>query len=142
MAAVGRWADDVADFRPDRILVLSTIWDLADRQLAEWDRPRSPGDPDFDDALVARYVQAIDALSATGASVGLMTAPCTNPTDGDLPFGTPATQSAFAPERTQHYNDVLLPRIRTERPEVVDIVDLFALVCPGGEYTTELGGVA
>ena len=35
-------------FKPDVIFVMSSVWDLGDRQLDTWDDFKSPGDPEFD----------------------------------------------------------------------------------------------
>ena len=139
-AAADRWRRDVADFRPDVVLVLTTIWDLSDRKLPGWPDMAQPGDRRFDDAMVDRFVGVVDELSSGGAQVVWLTTPCADVTDGDLPFGTPKTRSAFEPARTEHLNGEILPRVAAARPGQVRIEDLYGLACPDGQFTRELGG--
>ena len=134
---VDRWSREIADYRPEVVIVLSTIWDLADRKLPEWKRFRHPGDPVFDDALLARYRELIGQANAAGARVVWMTAPCTDPDNGGLPFGAPKARAAFDPARTAHLNRSVLPQLGSE----VRVVDLFSLVCPGGRFTETVGPV-
>jgi hypothetical protein len=136
IAGVARWPQDVRDFRPDVVVVLSTIWDLADRKLPSWSSFRRPGEATFDAALLARYRAAIGDLSATGARVVWMTAPCTDPDNGGLPFGVPRSKGAFDPTRSAHLNHDLLPQLG------VRVVDLDGLVCPGGRFTQHVGPVS
>jgi peptidoglycan/LPS O-acetylase OafA/YrhL len=138
VAAVRSWPRDIVDFRPDVVVVLSTIWDLADRKLVDWDRFRRPGDPVFDEALLARYRDLVATAEAVGARVVWLTAPCTDPDDGGLPFGAPRARGAFEPRRTTHLNRVLLPRLAGP---TVSVVDLFGLVCPGGRYRSQIGPI-
>lgn len=136
--AVRTWPRDIADFRPDVVVVLSTIWDLADRKLEGWDRFRRPGDRVFDEALLARYRDLVATATGVGARVVWLTAPCTDPDDGGLPFGAPRSRGAFEPRRTAHLNGVLLPQLVAPN---VEVVDLFGLVCPAGRYTSQVGPI-
>lgn len=141
LEALARLPRDVADFRPDVVVVLSTIWDLADRELPTWGRLRSPGDELFDAAMANRYDNTVTQLSATGAHVVWLNVPCTDPDAGGLPFGVPRSKSAFDPRRTAHVNATVLPELAAAHPDTVRVVDLFSIVCPGGKFTSILGGV-
>ena len=131
----------LAEFRPTTVIVLSTIWDLADRRLDGWPRVERPGDPAFDAYLLDRYGAFVDGAHAVGATVVWMTVPCADPTHGGLPFGTPRTRTAFDPARRRHVNDVLLPQLVASRPGAVRLADLDGTVCPGGRFKDQVGPV-
>ncbi len=78
-------AEQVADFDPDVVVVLSTIYDLQQRRLDGWDDMRVPGDPGFDEYLANEYANVYDVLSSGGARVVWMTNPCARTTIGPWP---------------------------------------------------------
>lgn len=131
----------LAEFRPTAVIVLSTIWDLADRRLDGWPRPEHPGDPQFDAYLLDRYGAFVDGAHAAGATVVWLTVPCADPTHGGLPFGTPRTRTAFEASRRRHVNEVLLPQLVASRPGAVRLADLDGAVCPGGRFREQVGPV-
>lgn len=129
----------LAEFRPTTVIVLSTIWDLADRRLDGWSRVEHPGDPQFDAYLLDRYGAFVDGAHASGATVVWLTVPCADPTHGGLPFGTPRTRTAFEASRRRHVNEVLLPQLVASRPGAVRLADLDGAVCPGGRFREQVG---
>ena len=60
------------------MIVLSSLADIQDRRLPGSSALSEIGDPAFDAFLVEQYENAVDVLSATGATVIWMTAPCTD----------------------------------------------------------------
>lgn len=131
-----RWTAQLEDFDPDLVVVLTGVWDLIDRRLPDSESATSVGDPAFDDYLTGEYIEAFDLLSSRGAEVVWLTAPCVGPI---LP-GPLADNAALRPERTAYLNGTILPRLTEARPEV-EVIDLFAKVCPDGQFTNELGGI-
>ena len=122
-----RWEVQLAEFDPDVVVVLSGQWDWVDRKLPEWDRWRSYGDEVFDRHVVAEYLAVADALTATGARVVWLTNPCYE-LEG---FG----------DDPRYANATYLPPVVEAFPEQVAVYDLFADLCPGGDYTEALGGL-
>jgi hypothetical protein len=76
-------------------------------------------------------------LSSGGARVVWLNAPCY--ADRILP-GPLSETNALRPERTQWFDDEVLPRFERAEPEVT-LVDLADFVCPDGVFTQELGGL-
>jgi hypothetical protein len=131
-----RWRAQLEDFDPDVVVMLTGVWDLTDRKLPGSDEASHIGQPAYDQYLLDEYVAAVDLLASEGAEVVWLTAPCVGPI---LP-GPLADNAALDPERTNYLNATILPQVAAARPEV-EVVDLFGHVCPGGEYTNELGGI-
>lgn len=129
---------EVEQIDPDIIVVLAGGGDLSNRRMPDWPDFLNPGDAVFDDWLVAEMIAVTDRLSAHGAHVAWLNWPCT---DGAPRRSRWVGTQVFDLERANHLNQVLLPRVRAARPDTVSIIDLFSLVCPGGEFTHELAGL-
>jgi len=130
------WELDIDRFRPDVVLILFGIWDLAEREVPHTGRVSAPGDPVFDDWLLSEYQLAIDIASSRGARVVWLTSPCIGPAmDQHSSLGA---AGALDPSRLEHLNRVLLPRLVASRPHQVELFDLFATVCPDGTYVASL----
>ena len=69
------WADLVASWRPDVVVVSFGPWDVADRRINGDPTWRSPGDPVYDRWMVAEMGQAVETLTAQGARVVWLTQP-------------------------------------------------------------------
>ena len=131
-----RFGDAVKRFRPDVVIVLSSIFDLQDRKLAGWPRFLGPGTKQFDDYLEKEYVDAYDTLSTSGARVVWMKNPCVHYTLG-LVGGI---NGSFDNTRIQYVNTAILGRLAKARP-AVRFFDLNQVLCPGGKFVKSLGGV-
>ncbi len=121
-------------FKPDVVVAVTAGWDLLDRQLAGWAEPRAIGDAAFDRWLIQQYVEAYQVFSSTGARVVWLTTPCLRD-----PFGT--TQGPWDPKRQRRMNESILPALLTERGDGLTLLDLDAVVCPGGQFTRSLHGI-
>lgn len=141
--AAGRWSQQISDFRPDVVLVLSTIWDLADRKLPSWRSTQRPGDQQFDSYAIDTYGSFADMVTKAdpSARIAWLNVPCVDATHGGLPFGTPKTRTAFEAGRRNHVNTVVLPAVASTRP-AMRVVDFAGEVCPGGKFSERLGDVA
>lgn len=106
---------------PDLVVWLST-WDLADR-LVDGEVVRA-GTPEGDSALLGSMEEARKRLTAGGARVVLLTVAPNAPSDT-----APADDDSDGEK--SHYA-ALLRRFAAAHPRTVSVVDLAALVCPGG----------
>ena len=122
------WRQQVAEFRPEVVVVLSTVWDIVERQWQPGAEFVAPGDPAFDDRFVDEYTQAVDLLSAGGARVVVVEPIC--------------TANTAHSERLRLVRQQLLPRLKWARPTQVRLVDITHRICPEGAFTTGLGGIA
>jgi peptidoglycan/LPS O-acetylase OafA/YrhL len=120
-----RW--DVESFRPDVVVVLSTIWEIVPRSLPRWDGARRIGDPAYDRWLTSEYVAATSYFSSHGAKVAWLTAPCTESNDAEGAIGRLNQMISTLP------GAVAAGRLR--------VIDLFAHVCPAGRFVQRLGNV-
>jgi hypothetical protein len=132
------WVSQVQQFKPDLVIVLSSIWDNQQRQLSTWPRMLVPGDPAFDDYLVQAYTAAYDIFAAHGAKVLWMKSPCAHPGLGPWPHDSRGNPEGT--NRIRHVNDVVLPRVARARP-ALRFFDLFSVVCPDGRFEKDVGGV-
>lgn len=130
-AAPATWAAALADARPDVVLMVSGIWEVADRLLpgdSEW---RHVGDPTFDHYLVSEWLAAIDYISSQGATVVMTTYPHfqAGRDQGftDLPESDPA--------RVDRLNQ-LIHQVAALRPGIAGVVDFQGWLAaqPGGEF--------
>jgi hypothetical protein len=125
-----RWPQEVQSFDPDVVLVLYTFWEMVSRKPPGVADFVSPGDPAYDAWQMSEYVTAVDTLSARGAKVVWLTAPCRQ---GDLP------------EHAQligHLNDVQIAGVARRRPDAVRVVDLHDELCPDNQFHMDYRGVA
>jgi hypothetical protein len=75
-------------------------------------------------------------LSASGARVVLLTAPCYS--SGEQPDGTPWPEDQVS--RVEAYNR-LVRKVAAMHPRTVSVIDLYSMVCPGGVFETDIDGV-
>jgi peptidoglycan/LPS O-acetylase OafA/YrhL len=122
-----RW--DVEGFRPDVVVVLSTLWELFPRELPQWDGRRSIGDAEYDRWLISEYTAAVDFLASRGARIVWLTMPCTK------------NKSADEIEKIRYLNRMIKGLEVRVPPESLRVVDLYARVCPNGSFTRSLGGI-
>jgi len=132
------WVAQVQQFKPDLVIVLSSIWDNQQRRLPRWPKMLVPGDPTFDDYLVQAYTAAYDIFAAHGAKVLWMKSPCAHPGFGPWPHDNQG--NPWGTDRIRHVNDVVLPRVERARP-ALRFFDLFSVVCPDGRFQNDIGGV-
>ncbi len=126
-------AQEVAQDRPDVVAVLVGEWELMDRYRdGRW---QHIGQPAFDAYLAGQLDLLIKVVSARGAEVALLTAPCSAPAES--PSG--ALWPENDPKRLARFNE-LLRAAAARHPTKATVVDLKAIVCPGGKYVTTLDG--
>ena len=132
----GWWGGALRDFDPDLIVLLTGIWDLTDRVQRDGTIV-TPGDPAYDRWLVSEYSEAVELLSVQGAGVLWLTTPCARPPSF---IGALAHNSGAAPERIRHLNEEVVPTVLAARSGVMEVYDLYADLCPTGEFQRGLGG--
>jgi peptidoglycan/LPS O-acetylase OafA/YrhL len=126
-------AQEVAQDRPDLVAVLVGEWELMDRyRSGRWVHI---GEPAYDAYLAQQLDLLINVVTARGAKVALLTTPCSAPAES--PSG--ALWPENDPQRLARFNE-LVRAAAARHPAKATVVDLKALVCPGGKYVTTLGG--
>jgi hypothetical protein len=125
------WVDS---FHPNVVAFLAGRWEVADRTFnGQWTNILNPA---FQTYVKAQLQQVVDVVTAHGARLVMMTAPCYN--SGEQPNGTlwPEDQ----PARVAAYNQ-LVREVAAANPTTTTVFDLYGQVCPGGQYMATLGGV-
>ncbi|MEV4538628.1 acyltransferase family protein [Asanoa sp. NPDC049518] len=127
-----RWRRDIATDDPDVAVILLDRWELMDRKLSG--RYQHVGEPEFDAYLTRELDLAIDIVGVRGARVAVLTAPYTRraerPDGGLWPEDEPA--------RVDAWNRLLRS---TAARRGATVLDLQAVVCPGGAFAWDVGGV-
>jgi hypothetical protein len=104
---------------------------MREHKLPSWEKSRLIGDDVYDAWLLSEFDAAVELLSSRGARVLWLNTPCYSKSAG--------AGGTFDPERIRSLNAVL-KRLAAGRE--VEILDLFAEVCPDGQFTNAVGGVA
>jgi len=132
------WADAVDRTRPQMVVLESAAFELWNVQPPGSDRWLVPGTKAWGRYWKGEMQQAVDVLSADGATVVVPTVACTEPSPT-----TPEAvvdRSPFNPARVRAANRVLRALAR-ENAARMRLVDLAGFVCPEGRYRRSLDGV-
>jgi hypothetical protein len=128
-----QWAAAMAEYHPNVVVLLAGRWQVTNVLInGVWTSILNPS--------YAGYVkQQLEAASNTftsgGANVVFLTSPCV---DQPLqPNGQPWPESD--PARIAAYNS-LVREVAAENPTTDSVVDLNAIVCPGGRYSVKYKG--
>jgi peptidoglycan/LPS O-acetylase OafA/YrhL len=121
-----QWTADVANFRPDVVVVQAGAWDVYDAVTPQGSVVR-PGDPVWTRRYTDDVVQLFDTLSATGATVLAISAPCYGGTAVSAGGDTPAER--LDPTRVAAVHDVWKSAARAGG---FRMLDLDATLCPRG----------
>jgi hypothetical protein len=130
-----QWLNAMAVTHPNVVVLLAGRWEVVDREyLGQWTNILNP--------TFAAYVKhqlelTSDLVTASGANMVFLTAPCTN--EGEAPDGSPWPEDN--PARLAEYNK-LVRQVAAEHPATDSVDDLFAATCPGGKFTTNIDGQA
>jgi peptidoglycan/LPS O-acetylase OafA/YrhL len=128
-----RWRRGVVADDPDVAVILLDRWELMDRRLDG--TYQHVGEPAYDAYLSAELSLAISIAGAQGARVVLLTAPYTH--RAERPDG--GLYGEDRPERVDAWN-VLLRAQAAQHPGTT-VLDLNAVVCPDGRYTSSIDGL-
>ncbi|WP_334145160.1 hypothetical protein [Rhabdothermincola sp.] len=124
----------LAERRPDYVVVLSCLWDVAERRIPGDRTWRIPGDPVLDDWLRRSIGESIDVLASTGARVVWLTCPYISPVYSPQNFMGRGPYKEADPARTDRWNQ-LVREVAATRPEVVvwDLAGLLERIWAGGQ---------
>lgn len=112
-------------FDPDLVIALPGLWDMLPRKLDRWDDFKSLGDTDFDSYVTSQLRSAQQRLSARGATVVWMSAPCLGE------FDQVDTQVRVQNVQRAIFNDTILSTMLNSEPGA-EFFDLDEALCPGG----------
>jgi len=126
------WRHAVATFHPEVVAILAGRWEV--HNLLVDGRPVNITQPAFQAQVAAGLTRAVRIAGADGARVVLMTQPCSS--SGERPDGRPWPEDA--PGRIATYNGIVREVARATGSTVLD---LFSMVCPGGNYEQSIDGV-
>ncbi|MCX6526268.1 MAG: SGNH hydrolase domain-containing protein, partial [Actinobacteria bacterium] len=121
-------------FRPEIVVLSSSIWEVVDRRFPGDSRFRHIGDPAVDRYILSEFLSAIDLLGSTGARVQVLTQAHINAGldqgFSNLPESDPA--------RIDRLNQILAEAVSL-RPGVATLVDLgtWQAEQSGGDLNTE-----
>ncbi len=127
------WLTDIAKDKPNVVMILAGRWEVANRTYkGNWTSIENP--------IYATYVRsqleyAVRLAGSGGAQVVLMTAPCFD--TGEQPDGNPWPEDSR--QRLSIYNG-LVRQVAAASPHT-SLLDLNAMVCPGGKYEEYFDGV-
>jgi peptidoglycan/LPS O-acetylase OafA/YrhL len=131
------WADSTSpryqamqQFSPDVVLVEDGINALFERKLATWSDWERPGVPQFDNWMTSEYQTFVDAFRNLRSKVVIANAPC-----GDWANYFPTITDG--PQRVRALDKLVYPTVVTDGS-----ADFFNEVCPNGQYSDTVDGVA
>jgi hypothetical protein len=128
------WQQRVDQMQPDIAVVLVGAWELFDRRVDG--QMLTFASPEFEARLRSEMDLAISILQSRGAEVVLLTSPCFRPLDGDLAdWGEERSDDARVDWLNRLYRSYATTNLGS-----VQVADLHGLLCPNGEYLTELEG--
>jgi hypothetical protein len=129
-----QWAANLAAYHPGVTVLLAGRWEVTDLMIGG--RWLHIGQPAFDVVLKQSLEQAVRLGTADGELMILLTAPCFS--SGEQPNGQPWPEDSAT--RLAEYN-AILRQVAAEHPQTVEVVDFGAMLCPGGQFQTDLDGV-
>jgi hypothetical protein len=125
------WSAAVRSFRPDIVLIHSSIFDILDRKLDTWPDFFHVGQPTFDQWYDGVNRSELSDLRVTGARVVWALSPCARFDPANHPnHPDNATGNARISLLNQHF-----------RATGATIADLYSHLCPGGVYQDTVDGV-
>jgi peptidoglycan/LPS O-acetylase OafA/YrhL len=129
------WSGEVARFHPEVVGLLAGRWDITDHLLDG--NVVSIDQPAWNRHLEIEMDQVVAVLSSRGARVVLFTMPYLAPPQ-EAPDGSVYPENR--PSRVDRYNQIL-QRVAARHPGDVTVIDLNAVLDPGGRFRTVVDGV-
>jgi hypothetical protein len=128
------WKQEITAFHPNVVVLLSGRWEVSE---SLWDGHWvSIGQPAFDAYLKRMMEEAVRVATAQGARMVLLTAPYYD--TGEQTDGQPWPEDS--PARVDVFNG-LLRQVAAANPATVTLIDLNAMVSPGGSFARVVDGV-
>jgi hypothetical protein len=129
-----QWQSAISKAHPNVVVLLAGRWEVVDRMYdGAWTNILNPA---FAGYVKQQLEFASNLVTATGANMVLLTAPCID--ESPQPNGAPWPEDD--PARLAIYNE-LVRQVAAEHPTTDSVVDLHAVVCPGGKFTPTYKGV-
>jgi peptidoglycan/LPS O-acetylase OafA/YrhL len=129
-----QWLSAIGEVKPNVVVLLAGRWEVVDREYqGKWTNILNPT---FAAYVKYQLEQASKLVTAAGANMVFLTAPCTD--EGEQPDGAPWPEDN--PARLAVYNK-LVREVAAEHPTTDSVVDLFGAACPGGKYAGTVDGV-
>jgi peptidoglycan/LPS O-acetylase OafA/YrhL len=129
-----QWLQAMNLVHPNVGVLLAGRWEVVDREYqGQWTNILHPV---FAAYVKAQLEQASQLVTASGAHMVFLTAPCTD--EGEQPDGAPWPEDN--PARLAEYNK-LVREVAAQHPLTDSVVDLNSAACPGGKFSTTLHGV-
>ena len=129
-----QWQDAMNAVKPNVVVLLAGRWEVVDREYeGTWTNILHPAYAAY---VKQQLEQASQLVTATGARMVFLTAPCTN--EGEQPDGAPWPEDD--PARLAVFNR-LVREVAAAHPLTDSVVDLNAAACPRGKFATTVDGV-
>jgi peptidoglycan/LPS O-acetylase OafA/YrhL len=129
-----QWLAAMGEVKPNVVVLLAGRWEVVNRMYqGQWTDILNPA---FAGYVKQQLDQASNLVTATGARMVFLTAPCTN--EGEQPDGAPWPEDSL--QRVEVFNQ-LVRQVAAEHPTTDSVVDLDAASCPGGRYATTIHGI-
>ncbi len=129
------WPRDLAEFRPDIVVMLVGAWDILDREvdghLVKF------GSVEYDTSFLHQLDDATTLLASTGAKVVVLTTPFFS--RPELVGETGREWPEYEPWRVDRINS-LYRDFLANHPGRYQLIDLNRFVSPGGRFTDTLDG--
>ena len=128
-----QWQRAIYEVKPNVVVLLAGRWEVVDREYdGTW--------TNILNRTYAAYVErqlntASQLVTATGAHMVFLTAPCTD--EGEQPDGAPWPEDN--PARLAVFNR-LVRQVAAEHPTTDSVVDLNAAACPKGKFASSVDG--
>ena len=130
-----QWLSAINEVKPNVVVLLAGRWEVVDREYqGNWTNILHPTYAAY---VKSQLEQASQLVTASGAHMVFLTAPCTD--EGEQPDGAPWPEDN--PARLAVYNK-LVREVAAEHPTTDSAVDLFGAACPGGKFAATVHGVA
>jgi hypothetical protein len=129
-----QWKADLEKYPANVAVLLAGRWEEVDRlYLGQWTNILNPP---FAAYVKQQLELASNIVTSAGANIVFLTSPCVS--EPLSPDGTPWPEDS--PARQAAYND-LVRQVAAEYPKTDSVVDLNAVVCPGGKFSPTYKGV-
>ena len=129
-----QWTAEIGQVKPNVVLLLAGRWEVVDREYqGTWTNILNPTYAAY---VKSQLEQASNLVTASGAHMVFLTAPCTD--QGEQPDGAPWPEDS--PARLAIYNK-LVREVAAEHAATDTAVNLFGATCPGGKFASTVHGV-
>jgi hypothetical protein len=125
------WAADIASFRPDIVVMVFGAMDSQDRLING--QMLLTGTPAWNVAVTNGLEQAVQTFRSQGASIALLTFPCSKPALSNFAPDPKAVEEDTY-RRINTLND-LFRDFAAQHPDEVTLIDLNQYACPNGHFT-------